>query len=57
MQIQEIIVEPEKIYTGSTFRLKVKVQDDYFYKKRLITEDGKAIVTEDSKKLRTEWGV
>lgn len=57
MQIQEIIVEPEKIYTGSTFRLKVKVQDDCIYKRRIITEDGKSILTEDSKKLRTEWGV
>lgn len=42
---------------GSTFKLKVKVQEDYFYKKRLVTENGQYLITEDGKYLRTEWGV
>lgn len=42
---------------GSTFKLKVKIEDDYFYKKQLVAEDGKRILTEDGKQIRTEWGV
>lgn len=57
MQIKEIIVEPSKILVGSTFKLKVKVEDEYFYKKHLATESGLAILTEDGKRIRTEWGV
>lgn len=41
---------------GSIFRLKIKVQDEYSYKRRLISEDGKFLVTEDGKYNRTEWG-
>lgn len=42
---------------GSTFKLKIKVQDDYFYKKDLATENGMNLITEDGKKMKTEWGV
>ena len=42
---------------GSVLKLKVKVEDEYFYKKNLTTEDGFTLVTEDGSKLRTEWGV
>lgn len=42
---------------GSTFKLKLKVQDDYFYKKNLVTENEMTLITEDNKKIITEWGV
>lgn len=42
---------------GSTFKLKIKIQDDFFYRKRLAGEDNLILVTEDGKQLRTEWGV
>lgn len=56
-KIQEILVEPSKIYVGSTFKIKVKVEDDYFYKKRLISEDNLILITENEEPIRTEWGV
>lgn len=56
-KIQEIILEPSKIYTGSTFKLKIKVQDDYFNRKRIITENNVLITTQSGKIIRTEWGV
>lgn len=55
-KIIEKIVEPSKIYVGSTFKLRVKVSDDYTFKKSLITESGLIIVTENKNKIRTEWG-
>lgn len=56
-KILEKIVEPSKIYTGSTFKLKIKVQDDYFNRKRIITEDNMLIATQSGKVIRTEWGI
>lgn len=55
-KIIEKIVEPSKIYVGSTFKLRVKVSDDYSFKKSLITESGLIIITENKDKIRTEWG-
>lgn len=56
-KILEKIVEPSKIYVGSTFKLKIKVQDDYFNRKRIVTEDNILITTQSGKIIRTEWGV
>ena len=56
-KIQEILVEPSKIYTGSAFKIKVKVEDDYFYRKQLVSEDNFILVTENGESIRTEWGV
>ena len=55
-RIKEIIIEPNKIYINSLFKLKVKVEDYYAKARCLISEDGKAIITEDNKNIRTEWG-
>lgn len=56
LRVLEKIVEPSIIYTGSTFKLKVKVDDYYLEKRKLITEAGMTILTEDGKEIRTEWG-
>lgn len=56
-KIVEKIVEPSKVFVGSTFKLKIKIEDDFFYRKKLTTEDSFVLVTEDNKTLRTEWGV
>lgn len=50
-KITEIIVEPTKLYVGSSFRLKVKVQFTPSY--ALITEDENNIITEDANQLIT----
>ena len=55
-KIQEIIVEPAKVETGSRFKLKVRAIDSYIKKKRIISEDNKTIITENGEKIRTEWG-
>ena len=55
-KIIEKIVEPSKIEIGSTFLLKVKVKDILTSKKMLVTEQGKSLVTEDNKPIRSEWG-
>ena len=55
-KIKEIIVEPALIYVGSNLKIKIKVKDDYSFKKSLITESGLTIVTEDKNTIRTEWG-
>lgn len=55
-RVQEIIVEPVKIETGSRFKLKVRAIDSYIKKKRIISEDNKIIITENGEKIRTEWG-
>lgn len=56
-KIQEIILEPSRIYADSTFKLKIKVQDDYFNRKRIMTENNVLITTQGGKIIRTEWGV
>ncbi len=56
MLIREITIEPNRVYVGENFKIKVRVQDDYKYKKRLIAENGKSLIIEANKKLRTEWG-
>ncbi len=55
-KIQEIIVEPNKIIVGSTFKLKVRVIDSYLSKQKIISENNKNIITEEGKELGTEWG-
>lgn len=55
-KIIEKIIEPSKIITGSIFKIKIKVQDDYRDKQQIKAEDNKIIITEDNKSLRTEWG-
>ena len=55
-KIIEKIVEPNKIEVGSTFLLKIKVKDILTSKKILVTEQGKNIITEDNKPIRTDWG-
>lgn len=55
-KIIEKILEPNKIYVGSNFVLKVKVEDDILASKVLATEDNRKILTEDNKKIQMEWG-
>jgi hypothetical protein len=38
-RIIDMALEPQTVYEGNKFVVKVKVQDDYKYKKYLITED------------------
>ena len=54
-RIIETITEPAKIYVGSKFRLKFKVQDDSLLYRQIITEDSKLLITEDGKEIITEW--
>lgn len=54
-KIQEIILEPDKIYVGSNFKLKIKIENDDIRKMRLISEDNKTLISEDNKIFRTEW--
>lgn len=55
-KIIEKILEPSKIFVGSKFVLKVKVEDDIEASKVLATEDGRRIITEDNKRIQMEWG-
>lgn len=55
-EIQEILVEPNKIEVGSIFKLKVRVIDNYINKQSVISENRKYIITENGKNIRTEWG-
>lgn len=55
-KITEILTEPSKIYVGSTFLLKVKVEDMGPSRKYLATENSLKIISEDNKKIITEWG-
>lgn len=51
-KILEKIVEPDKIFVDSTFKLKVKVQFIQSY--NLITENDYNIITENEENLITE---
>ena len=51
-KIKEVIVEPSKMYVGSTFRLKIKVQFTPSY--ALITQNENNIITEDENQIITE---
>ena len=55
-KITEKILEPTKIYVGSKFLLKIKVEDNFAFTKQLKTEDNKNFLTEDNKLILTEWG-
>lgn len=55
-KIKKIMVEPSKIEVGSTFLLKIEVYDILTSAKFLVTEQGKKIITEDNKPIRSEWG-
>lgn len=57
MKILETIIEPSKIYVNSKFTLKIKIEGStYRLKKYFILENiNKKIVTEDGKKIITEW--
>ena len=54
--IIEILREPAQIYVGSTFKLKVKVEDMSPSRKYLATENSLKIISEDNKKIIAEWG-
>lgn len=41
IQIREVIIEPNKTYVNQKFKVKIRVQDDYKYRKRTITENVK----------------
>ena len=41
-RIIETILEPAKIYVGSTFRLKFKVEDDSLTYKQIVSEDNQS---------------
>lgn len=56
-RIIETILEPAKIYVGSTFRLKFKVEDDSLIYKQIVSEDNQILITEDGKQITTEWSV
>lgn len=55
-RILELTIQPNLVYTNQQFLVKVKVQDDYEVKQKIITESGNTLITEDSNILRTEWG-
>ena len=55
-KIIEILTEPTEIYVGSTFLLKVKVEDMSPSRKYLATENSLKIISEDNKKIIAEWG-
>lgn len=55
-KIVEIIVEPSKIEIDSTFKLKIKVKDEYLNKQILKSEDNLILITENGEKIRSEWG-
>ena len=54
-KIVEVIAEPNKMYVGATFKVKVKVQDTFISKKYLISEEEQTILSEDNQKIKTEW--
>lgn len=54
-KIAEILIEPTKIYVGSTFLLKIKIEDELLNKKYIATAENKILVTENGKKIKTEW--
>ena len=54
-KITEILLEPTKIYIGSTFLLKIKIEDELLNKKYIATEENKILITENGKKIKTEW--
>lgn len=55
-KIIEKIVEPSKIFVGEKFTLKIKVKDAILIKQFIITENSQILITEDNKKIITEWG-
>lgn len=55
-KIIEKILEPSKIYTSNKFTLKIKVRDAIPRKQYLTTENSQLLITEDNKKIITEWG-
>lgn len=54
-KIAEILIEPTKIYVGSTFLLKIKIEDELLNKKYIATKENKILITENGKKIKTEW--
>ena len=55
-KIIEKIVEPSKIYIGDKFTLKIKARDAIPIKQYITTENSQILITEDNKKIITEWG-
>ena len=55
-KIIEKIVEPSKIFVGEKFTLKIKVKDAIQIKQYITTENSQILITEDNKKIITEWG-
>lgn len=54
-KIAEILIEPVKIYVGSIFLLKIKIEDELLNKKYIATKENKILITENGKKIKTEW--
>lgn len=38
-RITEMLLEPQTVYEGNTFTVKIKVRDDYKYKKYIVSEN------------------
>lgn len=55
-KIIEILTEPTEIYVGSSFKLKIKVEDMSPSRKFLATEISQKIISENGKKIIAEWG-
>lgn len=55
--IVERILEPAKIYAGSSFRLKLKVKDGSLLYRQIVSEDNQVLITEDGEQIITEWSV
>lgn len=53
-KIVEVKVEPDKIYVGSIFMLKIKIEDSYVNEKYLYSEDNKILITENQFKIKKE---
>ena len=50
-EIEEILLEPSSIYTDFKFKLKIRMK----IKKYILTQGDNQILTEDGKKIITEW--
>lgn len=53
--ISEFLIEPSVVNVNESFRIKIKVNDIYNFKRIFITENNIPIITEDDKLIRTEW--
>ena len=42
---------------GSTFKLKVKIEDNSLLYRNILSEEGHKLITEDTNQIITEWSV